>query len=200
MKKELEAMTKEQLVEVCNHYNLYQPETMTKKKMINKILELNHISTKETPDVKIKTTNSNKLYMFAFVLIILLQFVMTVSQIFTTYYFNDDVFTHQKHTIYGSVLIVASFAWSVYVFYSWLKSGTLNIFMAIMMLLGVGWYIFFMINYHKDLKNADSLKLLYKDKTHIINTYQTMFWVWVGITSSITVLSATTFAIRKIMY
>ena len=199
MKKELEALSKDKLITIAEHYNMFKPEEMTKKQLINKILEINHIKTKKEVEVKLKTTNGNKLYMVSFLAVIILLLVATIAKLFTTFYFNAHLFHGANFDTYWIILSFASLAWTLFVFYSWLKSGTFNVVMIVISVLSVAWFIHFMIDYHHTIAYLNGVPFTGETATSV-HLYETMFYVWVGLTSTLAVIAVGAITIHKIIY
>ena len=210
MKKQLEELSKDELIKIAERYSIYGVKSMNKKELIRKILDANGIDVivKEKKQVKLKKTNSTKLQLVAFSLLILAFFVMTFSQFFNSFYYDKNITGHRTD-YYFLVLSVLSFGWSMFVFRSWLKSGEFNVIMIAMMLLSIGWFIYQMIGYHKQMTNLKAIRdgIVGKvpageDYRYItqIPLHRTMFYVWIGTTIGLMSVSGSLFAIQKILY
>lgn len=210
MKKQLEELSKEELLKIATRYSIYGVKSMNKKELIRKILDANgiNVQVKEKKQVKLKKTNSTKLQLVAFSLLILAFFVMTFSQFFNSFYYDKNITGHRTD-YYFLVLSVLSFGWSMFVFRSWLKSGEFNVIMIAMMLLSIGWFIYQMIGYHKQMTNLKAIRdgivgnVPAGENYHYITQiplHRTMFFVWIGTTIGLMSVSGSLFAIQKILY
>ena len=210
MKNKLNELSDEELMKIANHYSLYKPEAMTKKQIVRAILDANgiDIQVKEEKLIKMKHTTGTKLYMFGFSMLIFAILIMTISKYFTTFYFENKI-SGAKMDPYYLVLSIATFAWSIYVFSSWIKSGTINSFMAVIMLLSVAWFLYFIINYYNQISRLNSMINAQEivsptygivDFIHAVDIYKTMFYVWVGLISGVLCISGGTFLLKKILY
>ena len=195
MKKELENLSKEELVDIAEHYHLYNPDKMNKSQLIKAILRVNNIENKEKKkdkEIITKSTFGAKLYTSILFLTILLLLIMTISQFFTRFYFSDKLFVYIKNDVFGLVLSLASLLWSLYVFYFYWKYKTFNIFMMINLILSIGYFIYFMINYSDGvntmqmIRNIPDIEQAQPKFVKYFDIYKTMFYVWIIITGTLT--------------
>ena len=86
-KKELEKLSKSQLIKVAEHLSMYGLENMTKDELINKISIIGGIETKaKTKEIKLKTTFNTKLYHIFFISLILINLTTTIDNLITSLY------------------------------------------------------------------------------------------------------------------
>lgn len=194
MRETLENLSKEELIKIANNYNLYNSEKMNKKELVKAILRVNNIKDKKNKnekDIILKNTLRHKLSITIFILFLLLLIVITIAEYFTKFYFG--IFPHNSNSVFGLILSLGSLFWSFFVFSYWWKTKRINIFMMINLILSIGWFINFLIRYN------NNIKINMNDNTKEFLIYKTMFYVWIGLSASISIAIVLLIAIKEIL-
>ena len=207
MEKELETLSKYELIKIANHYNIYNPENMDKKEIIGAIIDANGIDVvvKKPQPVKGKKTNEIRLQKLSLFLFMLTMFVMIASQLFTLFYFGG-AFDFVEDTLLV-VLSVGVFVSFIFIYIEWERTRLLKLLMATAILISIGWFIYYMVGYHKEIIDLKKLKDIFiNNKIPLtrdikeLSLYTTMFYVWIGFVSSLASLSAGALLLKKIIY
>ncbi len=177
MKKELEALDKQQLINIAKQYGLRNTESMTKKQIIHRVLEIEGIENVQEKEVVMKSKKPY-LMMFIFILILLIELVGSVMPMFNRFYFN---LTGGNHWIYLMIMNVLSFIWMLYIWYRWAKYGQLHMWIFMSLVMGLGYDIYYFVQFHDTVKQVAT----FATTAHHWDQMSVVFWVWVSLLSAL---------------
>ncbi|WKX02394.1 Rho termination factor N-terminal domain-containing protein [Candidatus Mycoplasma mahonii] len=210
----LNNLSLEELKKVAEQFSIYKYDNLNKEALIDQILLVSGHKIKKAKQPKPKMMTTDIINLIIMTALISALFLMTISTFFTNTYFKNKLFdtsTINGNGYFGIILNLFGVLWSVYIYIWWWKRRVFSAWMFIFIILNIGWYIYFIINYVDNMNairhlisvyetTSNTSTLFFKELKHNFNIYQILFWIWSGTIFACLLIFLSAFSFKYLYY